>query len=507
MNKSIKEIQLESQQEYLKELRSKPDFDQRMIRTVFSLINCLKKEIEYDKSLKPKEIKKIPKNPDTDRRKHRSKTALCGRLCKLPASRLDILSKEVSDQKLLIETCNGSRRHRHFITVDDLENIKTYVDKLLLPPKSYPLQWHFKCPANIDGCGCNKSSNVLIFFDRLRSIGFNEKVESFINFITEKIYEMDHELVVNDKEDFYYPTISYCKECKSYEILSKIKSKKPLLINLDSYYNRARFDGHFLTKCSCSNEFCAGCGGNHSKGTKCIFENYWDKYTEEEKSFFCEEIKVMNGQVCPNCKFFWAKDENCDKVICDKCNTKFCFTCGEDLTSLGFNYLDHLISGPKFYDSMDGEDIHYRCTKTYIRLATQYLKDGNNEEMFTFVVKSLLCNKIYLECINLFNSTHPLDCFDTNQSAFLMSCCLLGCIYHRSRLWLDVDTGILSSDKVDYGSIPNVPNRYNLLEVIEMFKNPKEFKVLNSYMIVKMENVFSKNLDILEKIEEIVKEI
>tara|TARA_E500000178_G_C16696201_1_gene606036 strand:- start:383 stop:649 length:267 start_codon:yes stop_codon:yes gene_type:complete len=88
-----------------------------------------------------------------------------------------------------------------------------------------------------------------------------------------------------------------------------------------------------------------------------------------------------------------------------------------------------------------------------------------------------------------------------------MSCCLLGCIYHRSRLWLDVDTGILSSDKVDYSSIPNIPNRYNLLEVIEMFKNPKEFKVLNSYMIVKMENIAIKNLDILEKIKEIVKEM
>lgn len=506
-SKSIKEIQLESQQEYLKELRSKKDVDQRMIRTVFSLINCLRREIEIDKSLKPKEIKKIPKNPETDRRKHRSMTALSGRLCKIPVSKLDVSSEVVVEQKLMIETCIGTRRHRHFINPDDLENVKLYIDKLLLKPKSYPLQWHFKCPADIDGHGCNKTSNILVFFDRLRRIGFNEKVESFINFITEKIYEKDHELVVSDKENFYYPTISYCKECKSYEILSKLKSKKPLMIELDSYYNNARFDGYFLTECSCSHKFCAGCGGNHSKGTKCVFENYWERYSEEEKSMFCEEIKMMNGQVCPNCRFFWAKDDNCDKVICDKCNTKFCFTCGEDLTNLGFNYLNHLISGPKFDKLIDGEEIQYRCTKTYIRLAAQYVKDGSNEDMFIFVIKSVMCSKIYIECINLFNSTHPLDCFDENQSAFVMICCLLGCIYQKKRIWLDVDTGILSSDNVDYSLIPGIKNRYNLLDIIDMFSSPNNYAVLNTYMTVKMNCIIERNLDIFEKVREIVKEI
>jgi len=45
---------------------------------------------------------------------------------------------------------------------------------------------------------------------------------------------------------------------------------------------------------------------------------------------------------CPGCKMWQGKDEACDKVKCSNCSVNFCFDCGEDITHLGRNYLDHL---------------------------------------------------------------------------------------------------------------------------------------------------------------------
>lgn len=498
VEKSLKLIQLESQlkktSDLLNELRNSSS-NQQILRMATQNLFFIRKEMENEKSKQPKQIKQLKANPNTFKGKQRSKTSLIGNLQKLDKGLLDVPSAEVKG--IMIETCDGTRRNKHFMKVDDLEMLKGYLDTLLLKPIFNPYQWHFKCPANLDGRGCNNSCNILLFFERLRSIGYNEKVEEFISYVTNKLYEKEQHMI--KYENLSYPTITCCPECNTHDWISVIEKRKPLTI-------KNKFMTSFdscLTECICKHVYCGKCNKVHSAGTKCIYKNYWDEYDEDAKNNYKQLIKDHKGQICPNCKHFWDKDEECDKVKCSICNTKFCFTCGEDITDLGENYLSHLISGPKIIGNDDENDIHFRCTKTYIRKACDYL--NNQEEckyLFEFVIRSLLCEKVFFECSKVLISDHPLDLVNEKGSVFLKICMIIGSVYHKKFF-------LLNENKVKFINCEGT--RIPLLEGIDLILNNEDNlfndapKLMNEcYEDIKK---FEGYKDLLNEMKEIIKDM
>ena len=457
--KSNLEIQLEKQQVHLAKLRSE-NGEQRDIQNCIRLMHYIKLDIENEKNASSEKIvcKKIPPNPNTHTGKKRSKTKLSGRMSKIDkVSDLDIDSKTATLGNL-IECCPGTRRNRHFIPLDDLEKIKCMIEQnpynYLLPPISIPCQWHFRCPANLDSVHsrCDKSLNINIFYDRLRAIGYSDKVEEFIKYLDNVIYSKEQEIlraIVNEYNNgFYnYPTICKCPKCEKLKWLQTIECRKPFKFKEDTYFLNAK--RHYSYKFSCCGEsFCAACNKNHADGTYCSFDDVWDTYDEELKETYTQQINEGKGQVCPNCRHFWAKDEECDKVKCSQCSTKFCFTCGDDITDLGDNYLDHLISGPRIdkieEDDIEGDNIHFRCCKTYIRKATKHVTNiENDKKLFDFVIQSLLCEKIYLKCAEALVSKHPLDDYSDKEKIFLKVCIILGGLYHKK-----IHT-VINEDKIE----------------------------------------------------------
>lgn len=499
VGKSLKLIQLENQllktSNLLNEFRTNSS-NHQLIRMAMQNQNYIKKEIEEEKSKQPKELQKLKPNPKTFRGKQRSKTSLVGNLQKIDRNNLDVPISEVKN--ILIETCSGTRRNRHYIKIEDLDKIKDYIDTLLLEPIFHPKQWHFKCPANLDGQGCNNSCNVLIFFERLRKIGYSEKVEEFISYVTSKIYEKEHQLIKQKKLE--YSTIAQCPECDTYEWVTKISKRKPL-----TFENKFMAISNCITECICKHKYCTKCNKLHSNNTKCIFENFWNSYDEESKNNFTELIKDHKGQICPNCKHFWDKDEECDKVKCTLCDTKFCFTCGEDITDLGNNYLSHLISGPKIIGEEENslDDIHFRCTKSYIRKACDYLNDKQEYKyLFEFVIKSLLCEKIFIECSKILTSDHPLDSVNDKSKIFLKICMITGSLNHK-KFFIMEDTGLKF--------IECDGNRLPLIEGIDIMLDNDEnsFEHAPNLMKEYFKDIksYEGHKDFLNEIKEIIKEI
>lgn len=120
-----------------------------------------------------------------------------------------------------------------------------------------------------------------------------------------------------------------------------------------------------LRVCSC----CGNYASKHKKRTKCPAKICVEDITEEETKAITQALLDDNieSATCPNCSMICTKDENCDKVRCgaidgghtNGCGTSFCFRCGEDITCLGTNYLNHLHVVVK----PDGTNTHWVCKK------------------------------------------------------------------------------------------------------------------------------------------------
>lgn len=117
----------------------------------------------------------------------------------------------------------------------------------------------------------------------------------------------------------------------------------------------------------CEKKWCTLCDEDHEEDEKCIIPDPRKKMSKEDLQFHDDEVKAGREQWCPECFLCHSKDENCDKVICPRCDTKFCFGCGERLNCVNY-FEEHLIVGPVSEMYPDG---HLGCRKTLIRWAAQ----------------------------------------------------------------------------------------------------------------------------------------
>lgn len=168
-----------------------------------------------------------------------------------------------------------------------------------------------------------------------------------------------------------------CHNCGEERILRNYKKSKSQI---------KKSGCHNMIRCiKCSSLMCSCCGNDCISHTKTVKKGkkritvFLQKcppipnFEVISNETICDISRALNEEnietsKCPNCDLLVTKDDACDKVMCGKidgssitggCGTKFCFRCSEDITHLGFDYLDHLIVTMK----PDGSNTNWICRK------------------------------------------------------------------------------------------------------------------------------------------------
>ena len=82
-----------------------------------------------------------------------------------------------------------------------------------------------------------------------------------------------------------------------------------------------------MIKCICGNSYCFGCSNSTHTPASCIEMRAWKaRQTSEDAT---ELFMRSFVKPCPKCAEPWTKPQGCNHVKCTKCNTDFCFTCGQ----------------------------------------------------------------------------------------------------------------------------------------------------------------------------------
>lgn len=269
-----------------------------------------------------------------------------------------------------------------------------------------------KCPCEFMGCKkCNKYINILqllcnyntlsIYNNRKNGVlyQFNKWLcDTFIkDILFDNIREKNN--VVNVKlEGFVFRKQSYkfpenekkikkithitinrcvCHNCGEESIIQNYKKSKSQI---------KKSGTHNMISCKkCCSLICGCCGNAGISHTKTIKKGkkritvFLQKcppipnFEVISNETICDISRVLNEEnvetsKCPKCDLLVTKDDACDKVMCGKidgssitggCGTKFCFRCSEDITHLGYDYLDHLIVTMK----PDGSNTNWICRK------------------------------------------------------------------------------------------------------------------------------------------------
>lgn len=265
-----------------------------------------------------------------------------------------------------------------------------------------------KCPCSIlGGSQCNKLADILTFiFINFKSNAtfMNWIVNNFIKPVTvryiklKKVVDVTFILTQKGKNHtrFAELRVATCHSCITEQVCINHKITKTNKPHKKTYGVKLRYTYNTICR-ECSEYFCSECGNdskNHSyvsKRSVCPPRVTLSKPTTEElaeiqKAFDDEKVETSK---CPKCNNLVTKDENCDKVKCGSvsgvsslkgCGTQFCFRCGEDISHLKDNYLDHLITTMKPDGSMTTWICKKFCKKCPECDAGQYW-DGKSDKI------------------------------------------------------------------------------------------------------------------------------
>ncbi|XP_003745898.1 E3 ubiquitin-protein ligase RNF14 [Galendromus occidentalis] len=128
------------------------------------------------------------------------------------------------------------------------------------------------------------------------------------------------------------------------------------------------------TCAECNYSFCTDCRRANHGINPCILNSEAEKATIEqylkgdsttratlEKKYSKKYLKALiandesekwiskNSKKCPNCRTDIEKSEGCNKMVCWKCHSKFCYLCGKDLDRLKNPYDHFSVSGSLCY--------------------------------------------------------------------------------------------------------------------------------------------------------------
>lgn len=251
---------------------------------------------------------------------------------------------------------------------------------------------YIKCPCSFIGFNrCNKFVNLFDFIIHLYIVKGSYNMTKFKEWIiNDFIFPIILRLIQHNNnyihvKNIYYKTKTmyknnkYIKKIIQQDIHQEIRTTICEFCLKEKVTISYKYTKQFLKKkkyaynlyCSCKQTICGKCGNGFQKhkGKKCPKPVVIEKPTEEELQSVQKALQDDNIQTakCPKCHFLATKDENCDKVKCGAidggrqqgCGIQFCFRCGDDISELGANYLDHLIVTMK----PDGSNTHWVCKK------------------------------------------------------------------------------------------------------------------------------------------------
>lgn len=276
---------------------------------------------------------------------------------------------------------------------------------------------HLTCPCFInDDNNCKKTIDIELFILLLKLYSDNYYINNFIKFIyidfiipiikrfisiNNNSYDVTtttiRKIVINRRNYFkcrekislihHQITNVRCESCYREHICCTYKLSKNFIkrnnIMIKYSYNCDKNQHH---KC------CAKCGNftTKHKGKKCPKPINVIRPTSQEINEIRNALNNENIELakCPNCDNIATKDDNCDKVRCgaidggrrDGCGTQFCFRCGDDLSNLRENYLQHLITTMK----PDKTQTQWICKKFAIDCPTCNIKqywDGISDKI------------------------------------------------------------------------------------------------------------------------------
>ena len=291
-----------------------------------------------------------------------------------------------------IITFHQTRRIKHFMALlDDSNGLKiddyfqTKLDlilkNLIVMESEYgnamPYKIYFKCPKDTGDCGkeCMVEISIDILIDQLENTKkkvkkeIKDQITIYLDRIKGKIIEKCLEMDKKMRKYNGYAKYTCCPEigCKNSNGFMCNPVEREYIIKQG--LRNIRKIGKIITcpENGCEKKWCTLCEEDHEENEKCIIPDPRKKMTKEELQFHDDEVKAGREQWCPECFACHSKDENCDKVTCPRCNTKYCFGCGERLNSANY-FEEHLTMGPVSEMYPDG---HLGCRKTLIRWAAQ----------------------------------------------------------------------------------------------------------------------------------------
>ena len=289
-------------------------------------------------------------------------------------------SRRLKHFMALLDDSNGLRIEDYFETKLDL-----ILKNLIVMESGYNMPYNifFKCPKDTSDCGkrCMVELPIHVLIDQLEYTKkrVNKEIKNQINIYIERIESkiMEKCLEMDQKMRKYngYAKYTCCPEigCKNtngfwcnpverrYEIKQRVGSIIKIGKIITCPLGCVDEDGFKLMN------WCTLCDEQHGEDEKCVIPDPRKKMSQDELQFHDDEVKAGREQWCPECFACHSKDENCDKVTCPRCNTKYCFGCGERLNSANY-FEEHLTMGPVSEMYPDG---HLGCRKTLIRWAAQ----------------------------------------------------------------------------------------------------------------------------------------
>ena len=81
-------------------------------------------------------------------------------------------------------------------------------------------------------------------------------------------------------------------------------------------------------KCLCGLHWCRFCRETYHAPSSCLENKEFIAYQQKLAKFRSLE-SVVEGRSCPNCKTIWEKIWGCNYMLCTKCQTGFCWGCGD----------------------------------------------------------------------------------------------------------------------------------------------------------------------------------
>ncbi|XP_064652741.1 uncharacterized protein LOC135503209 [Lineus longissimus] len=124
------------------------------------------------------------------------------------------------------------------------------------------------------------------------------------------------------------PCIKTCPRCSH---ITKLGSRATEL-----HKRKVKKYGLCMCCTECDLKWCFPCQAPWHEGVTCKKFRMGDNLVKDWAEMLHPGLRTKNAVKCPKCKIFIERTEGCDHMHCSKCDTDFCYRCGDKFRSLKF---------------------------------------------------------------------------------------------------------------------------------------------------------------------------